>query len=765
MKYSFLQTANTADYLSIIHKPILYRVEDKKSLMELEELLHNNVDIFIHDEMYSQLRELIKSEHPTRKISDEDYQLFIEQKLNGKASEEYGVWVYYPWNKKLVHLLDEKDFITVRTNRNQYKITQEEHTLLGQKAIGIIGLSVGQSVALTLAMERSFGELRLADFDTLELSNLNRIRTGVHNLGMLKTIAVAREIAELDPYLNITCFHEGLTAKNIDRFFNEGGKLDLLIDECDGLDMKIIAREKAKSLGIPVVMDTSDRGMLDIERFDLEPERPILHGLAGGLKAEHLSSLTNEEKIPYMLEMVGFEQISGRMKASMLEVNQSITTWPQLASSVLAGGAAAADVSRRILLNQLHISGRFYFDIESIVSDAAPIEVNTTTNQPAYLDVEKLKQYALSHSSATEAIELGKKDQDKIALAAIAAPSGGNNQPWKIIAHKGSFFVWHEAHDSYSLLDYNHYGSEIGLGAALENMMLEANKLGYNYPNLLIHPDKNEPRLVSILSFNHSGLATQDSNFELANAIEERHTNRMTEITSPLDLGLLENLEMEAQTEGGHIQWISDEHELAQLGLLVGRAERIRLLNKRGHTDTMINELRWTDDEVHETRNGIDIKTLEAKASDIAGLKLAKDPQAMAHLKKWGLGSAMINSGKKSITTASALGMISLPKETEHLYFNTGRILQRVWLRATALNISFQPVSPSLFLIERAEALQKEDLDEIEVAELLSIRDRMNTFFKTDALTKNIFLFRVFEADKPIVRSLRKTLNDVYISF
>ena len=56
-----------------------------------------------------------------------------------------------------------------------------------------------------------------------------------------------------------------------------------IMEVCDGLDMKIISRFKAREFGVPVVMDTNDRGMLDIERFDLEPQRPILHGLAGGV--------------------------------------------------------------------------------------------------------------------------------------------------------------------------------------------------------------------------------------------------------------------------------------------------------------------------------------------------------------------------------------------------------------------------------------------------------------------------------------------------
>lgn len=79
--------------------------------------------------------------------------------------------------------------------------------------------------------------------------------------------------------------------------FCEGGNLDLLIDECDGFDIKILARIKAKELKIPVVMEANDRCMLDVERFDLEPDRPLLHGLIGELNLETLKSLkTNEQK-------------------------------------------------------------------------------------------------------------------------------------------------------------------------------------------------------------------------------------------------------------------------------------------------------------------------------------------------------------------------------------------------------------------------------------------------------------------------------------
>src|SRR5262249_32643522 len=154
--------------------------------------------------------------------------------------------------------------------------------------IGIVGLSVGQSVALTMALEGVGGAFRLADFDTLGLSNLNRLRAGVHDLGINKAILAARQLFELDPYLDVQIFPEGITDANLEAFFTVGGPLDLLVEECDDLYAKVRLREEARRRRIPVVMDTSDRGMIDVERFDREPGRPLFHALAGPIRADQL---------------------------------------------------------------------------------------------------------------------------------------------------------------------------------------------------------------------------------------------------------------------------------------------------------------------------------------------------------------------------------------------------------------------------------------------------------------------------------------------
>ncbi len=228
----------------------MQREDDRRKFNELIE----TTDVFLFDELKDQLKELIKSRNPKIKINAEEYPQLIERHLNGCALEEYGVWVYYPWSARMVHILDEEEFIELRTAANRNKITTKERDLLATKRVGVIGLSVGQSVSVTLAMERGCGELRLADFDTLELNNLNRIRTGVHNLGLYKAYSVAREIAEIDPFFKVVCYIDGITDDNIHDFFTKDGKLDAVIDECDGINIKILCRKKAKELQVPVLM-------------------------------------------------------------------------------------------------------------------------------------------------------------------------------------------------------------------------------------------------------------------------------------------------------------------------------------------------------------------------------------------------------------------------------------------------------------------------------------------------------------------------------
>ncbi|MFC3415501.1 nitroreductase family protein [Algoriphagus hitonicola] len=177
-------------------KPVFFNPADAEEYQVLKEL-KKNPSVLVVDEIESQVGDLIKANNPSKNFERKELQKEISTFFETENKERFGNWVYFPWKSTLVHLLNREDFIKVRTSRNNYKITPEEQTLLAAKRIGIVGLSVGQSIAYAIALERGCGVLRLADFDTLELSNLNRINAGVTNLGLEKIVIAAGRSARL----------------------------------------------------------------------------------------------------------------------------------------------------------------------------------------------------------------------------------------------------------------------------------------------------------------------------------------------------------------------------------------------------------------------------------------------------------------------------------------------------------------------------------------------------------------------------------------
>jgi len=752
--------------MQLVYKPIFFRITDPSEKLALDQLIENQVSFF-HDEIYGQLQELVKMKNPAVRIKTKEYPEMIQKHLGGRDIHSYGVWVYYPWSRRLVHMLDEEEFIKVRSNRNQYKITLKEQEKLSTKRIGIIGLSVGQSIALTLAMERGFGELRLTDFDTLELSNLNRIRSGVHNLGIPKVVITAREIAEMDPFLKVICFFNGLNEENMDSFFIDNGKLDLLVDECDGLDIKILARFKARELRIPVIMDTSDRGMLDVERFDLELNRPLLHGTIENVDPQNIKNLSTEDKIPVMLQMLGVENISLRAKASMIEVEQTINTWPQLASSVALGGAVGADVSRRILLDQYHDSGRYYIDLEELIADKKSDSEDkpvTRLNPFKPLTVEELDKIAsrVLPQVMPDDIYPDKEIISSMVAAAAAAPSTGNDQPWKWYYKKGTLFLFEDEFRSYSFGDFQKTASFITFGAAYENLYVHALSIGIE-PYYSFFPDGSAEKLVVTIRFrklNPNPLS--DLLKPLDQAIFKRHTNRIIAPRAEISGDIYSRLATLAESvPGAKVRFFTDENDIRSMARIIGACDRMRLLHPEGHYDFVHREMRWTPEDAEKTLTGIDIRTLELGNSLMAAMGVIKSEKVIDAVKQFGGGNALGMLAMRTLSTASALCMISIPGYELKNFFEGGRSMERFWLEATNLNLAIHPVISPLYLFSRILHGDGEGLDEKNIKELQYLREAFNKIAGTGNNDAEVFLTKIAIAKEPVLKAHRLPVKDI----
>ena len=751
-----------------IYTPLFYRTDKTEDEAELSKLLQEKPYIQVFDTIFNQLKDLVKGLHPKKIFEEHDIDAAIQAHLNGENPYQYGVWVYYPWLEKVVHMLDEEEFIQVRTNRNKHKITQEEQERLMQKKIGVIGLSVGQSVSLTLAIERGCGELRIADFDVLDLTNLNRIRSGVHNVDLKKTVIVAREIAEIDPFLKVTCFHYGLTEENIDAFLTENGKLDLLIDECDGIDIKILCRIKAKSYQIPVLMEASDRGTIDIERFDLESERPILHGNIEHLDISNVKYLkTNEEKVPYILPIAGVETLSTRMKASMLEIQQTITSWPQLASAVTYGGGITADLSRRILLDELHISGRFFVDMEELIADPTD---DTNKIMPPVIEkgigFDKIPSLTTkaSYTKISSATKLTSAQLQELMNTAQRSASAGNNQPWKWYFQQGTLFLFHDTERSFSFANQDDSVAYLAFGVALESIRLKAQTLG-----LLLHeqtfPDQDIPTLIAVLQFSKaSGSAVNDP---LAGYTEIRHTSR----NIPKAKKAIPEIELEkiAQAtmviEGAKFYCLQEEQHISTIAQIMGESDKLRLYTPTGHHELFNMELRWTKEQSIKTGDGLDLESFELTPGEAVGMRIAKDPQVLNLIKKWKKGTGLERLSYKSGLAAAAIGLITMPQYKSQDFIDGGKAAERMWLTANLNHISLHPMTASILHFNVLKYGKGLDNDPYLKARF----EQLNTLFyecfsNVGANEVPVFLCRLFYADQEAYPSERLPIDQIFKS-
>ncbi len=738
-------------------QPVFFRLSSQQDIKGFEELLKSHSDIVVFDELEGQLRELFKIRNPRKKLSEEEYNQYIQDWKNTHNALEYGVWVFYPWSSKMVHILDEEEFIELRTSRNQYKITPQEQKLLAQKRLGIIGLSVGQSVALTLAIERSFGVLKIADFDILELSNLNRIRAGLVSLGNPKTTLVAREIAEIDPFLKVEIYTEGITPDNINDFLTNGGQLDVLIEECDSLDVKLLARIKARELGIPVVMDTSDRGMIDIERFDLEPDRPIFHGLLGTGNPMDLAKMEGIQKVLAFYKLVGGNNISSRLKASYLELGISLTTWPQLASAVGLGGAALADITRKILIGKKVSSGRFYIDMDELIPTLNNKEPFTLPNI-SKLNEDDIREYIRQFGEPNpQNVALSAAEINSLIEAGSSAPSSGNDQPWLFVNSGNSIYIFHELERTFSFGDYNDIASLQSIGAAIENIYQRSKNLGFDC-KIEYLKDPNI-RVVARLIFSKS---KELKTSPWANYIDSRITNRSICAREEIEQPKITSLSEAAMSiPGFKISFVNSIEDRNKLGQMIGTCDLFRIYNEQGHFDFFRREMRWTEEEAQEKRVGMNINELEIDPSLVPAIRMLEDYSVVKTLESVDGGKGFQMVSKSAAMEASAFGLICAENLDSETLLEAGRSWERLWLEATRLEICLHPMVSPLYMFPRIESGEGFSAERVE--ELKEIKQQLLEIFAMDPQMEPLFMFRIFKSDKKPKKSYRLEKEKIFL--
>ena len=130
--------------------------------------------------------------------------------------------------------------MSIPTREEMYRALAERHGAENQKklsaaSVAVCGLGgLGSNIAIALA-RAGVGRLYLFDFDTVDISNLNRQQYFPEQLGMPKSLALADTLHRIAPYCDITTQQVELTAENIPTLLSEA---DIVCEAFDKADQK-----------------------------------------------------------------------------------------------------------------------------------------------------------------------------------------------------------------------------------------------------------------------------------------------------------------------------------------------------------------------------------------------------------------------------------------------------------------------------------------------------------------------------------------------
>lgn len=638
-------------------------------------------------------------------------------------------WAYYPWRRTVVAILGPNGFRALRTDRNRNLITAAEQRRLGTVRIAIAGLSVGHVIAHTLAAEGLCGTLRLADFDHLELSNLNRVPATILDIGLNKAVVTARRIAELDPYLHVEVMTAGVRAESLEEFLDD---IDIVVEECDSLDMKVRIREAARDRRLPVLMATSDRGLIDVERFDLEPHRAVMHGVLGGVDSAQLASLSQQDRIPYMLRHLDASRSSGRLTASLVEVGHTLSTWPQLAGEVTLGATIVAEAARRIGLGEPLGSGQVRIDIGQALDEIS---------EPALDDYQQTDPEPPAVEDPGDAVTA-------IARAAVRAPSGGNAQPWAIETQADAVRI-RIAPQYTSMMDVAFRGSAVAVGAAAFNARVAAAKAGVLGP---LEWTSDGPALLdATLHLAHRGDADLAALYE---PMLRRETNRRQGNPQPIPTETVDSLHAWAAREGAELHLLTARDDIGRAATILAATDRIRFLTPRLHRE-MISEMRWPGDQPADS--GIDVRGLELDPGDFAVMEILRRPDVMTLLGQWDAGEALGDDVAQRVKATSAVAVITTTGEQLIDYARGGAAAEAVWIIAQQHGLAVHPVSP-VFL----HAVHRHELAEMSpafTAELIELQSQFTQLAGMRPDESLVLILRMAHAGPASTRSRRRPLR------
>lgn len=330
-----------------------------------------------------------------------------------------------------------------------------------------------------------------------------------------------------------------------------------------------------------------------------------------------------------------------------------------------------------------------------------------------------------------------------LVSAAILAANAHNTQPWLFEVSEARIDLFADGSRDIGAVDPFSREMYIGLGCALENLLLSARANGYQYA-LTLAPDRSDPTHAARVDLSPGG----EEISPLYEAIPSRHTNRYAYDTSrpvlreTLDaLGALGEDDSEVE-----VFWFATGAERRKVGGLLVESTKAIIADEEQSYDNGPKWLRQDMDAVQRHRDGLSLDTMGASAFEVVAGKVLPESSEQGSNEFW-----LRAIEERQVPTAAAFGILAVRDERDDAQrLETGRLWQRMHLWATTRGLAMQPMNQ---INERADREAQ-----------LGIEARFGDALKDllgDLSWRGIFAFRVGYPTEQAPPSPRRVATDV----
>lgn len=285
----------------------------------------------------------------------------------------------------------------------------------------------------------------------------------------------------------------------------------------------------------------------------------------------------------------------------------------------------------------------------------------------------------------------------QILTTAAYAPSGDNSQPWRFEVHDLNIKQFNIPGKDNPTFNFKERGSFIAHGAVIQNIILLSKNFGFE-AKINLFPNNQDLNFIAEINLAQNTQVTED---KISNIIKNRETNRRSFREQSLSSEQKNQLLELAQTENEiKLTVLEEKNKIIDIANSASTAERTMLEYRPLHKD-FFDLIRWNKAEESAKKYGMLIDTLELLPPQKFIFRWFSNWNLSTILRGVNLPKFIAKENSKIYASGSTMAALIIPNDSPENYIKTGMLLQKIWLKATELGISIQPIAGVLYLAKR----------------------------------------------------------------